>query len=90
MRAIEEHKYYLSKQAGFDVGLEYAIENWLINHAAQWRRQRLKMELADQKKEMLKHKWIESEKAGADLGKDAINDWIKRYAAEWRRWKERQ
>lgn len=90
MRAIDRHKYYLSQQAGLDVGLEYAIRDWLKHHAARWRRKRLRRDLADQKEEMLKHKWIQSERAGADLGKEALEDWIKYYAAAWRRWKERQ
>ncbi len=34
--------------------------------------------------EMKRHKWIESEKAGRDLGSAAIKDWIKKYAAIFR------
>ncbi len=34
--------------------------------------------------EMKKHKWIESEKAGRDLGRSAIQDWIKKYAVIFR------
>ncbi len=30
--------------------------------------------------EIERHKWIESEKAGKDLGMDAVIDWILRYA----------
>ncbi len=30
--------------------------------------------------EIERHKWIESEKAGKDLGTDAVIDWILRYA----------
>lgn len=29
--------------------------------------------------EILRHKWIESEKAGRDLGQSAVDDWIRRY-----------
>jgi hypothetical protein len=29
--------------------------------------------------EMSKHKWIESEKAGYDLGQDAMLDWVDKY-----------
>jgi len=29
---------------------------------------------------ILEHKWIESEKAGKDLGQDACIDWVKKYA----------
>jgi hypothetical protein len=34
--------------------------------------------------EILKHKWIESEKAGYDLGDQAVWDWVKKYAQEFR------
>jgi hypothetical protein len=33
-----------------------------------------------QGQEIERHKWIESEKAGRDLGMDAVIDWIMRYA----------
>ena len=33
--------------------------------------------------EIEKHKWIESEKAGHDLGEAARIDWIVKYAAKW-------
>lgn len=40
--------------------------------------------LSEQKHEMEKYKWIESEKAGCDLGNIAIMDWIKKYAKQFR------
>ena len=34
--------------------------------------------------EIRKHLWIESEKAGRDIGWDqAAEDWLKRFSAEW-------
>ncbi|MDQ1284678.1 MAG: hypothetical protein QG663_81 [Thermodesulfobacteriota bacterium] len=33
-----------------------------------------------QAQEIERHKWIESEKAGRDLGTEAIIDWIMKYA----------
>ena len=44
----------------------------------------LKTFLAAQCIEIQKHKWIESEKAGRDLGSSAIQDWIKKYAKQFR------
>jgi hypothetical protein len=29
--------------------------------------------------EAMRHKWIESERAGRDLGEAALNDWVRRY-----------
>jgi len=37
-----------------------------------------------QVREIQRHKWIESEKAGRDLGQDAVSDWIHRHAASFR------
>jgi hypothetical protein len=37
-----------------------------------------------QAEEMKKHKWIESEKVGHDLGNNAISEWIKKYAKDFR------
>jgi len=41
--------------------------------------------LALEREEMLKHKWIESEKAGCDLGQKALFDWIEKYAEQFHR-----
>jgi len=87
-RAVERHKYYLSEGAHHDVGFDFALEDWLQNHSDHWRSQRLREDLVRQSEEIRKHKWIESQKAGADLGQKAVEDWIKNYAAKWRRWRE--
>ena len=87
-KQIEKHKYYLSQRAGHDVGLEFAVRDWLNRCAAQWRQQRLEDDLKEQREEILKHKWIESEKAGTDLGQQAIIEWIAKYGADWRRRRE--
>ncbi len=42
--------------------------------------------LALQREEILRHKWIESEKAGRDLGQDAVLDWIVNHARAFRRY----
>lgn len=34
--------------------------------------------------EIIKHKWIESEKAGRDLGEEAIKDYLKNFASAYR------
>ncbi|MBX3734553.1 MAG: hypothetical protein KF791_18405 [Verrucomicrobiae bacterium] len=43
-------------------------------------------EFQAEKEEILRHKWIESEKAGYDIGFErALVDWITHYRAGWRR-----
>ena len=41
--------------------------------------------LEAQIEEMKVHKWLESEKAGHDLGQACLLDWIKDHAADFRR-----
>lgn len=36
------------------------------------------------REEINKHLWIESEKAGRDIGyENAVRDWLKKFSAEW-------
>ena len=52
-----------------------AIENLLLYR-----------ELQAERDEILRHKWIESERAGRDIGFDkALLDWVIRHRAAWRR-----
>lgn len=39
--------------------------------------------------EIRKHKWIESERAGRDLGQECCLEWIRLYAADFRKWWEK-
>jgi hypothetical protein len=42
-------------------------------------------EFMAEREEILKHKWIESEKAGADIGFErALLDWIMKHRSNWR------
>lgn len=40
--------------------------------------------------EMSKHKWIESEKAGYDLGEQAMLDWVEKYSDSFKKNLERR
>jgi hypothetical protein len=43
-------------------------------------------EFQAEREEILKHKWIESEKAGYDIGFErALTDWIVKYRTNWRK-----
>lgn len=43
-------------------------------------------EFQAEREEILKHKWIESEKAGRDIGfEQALTDWIMKHRGKWRR-----
>jgi hypothetical protein len=43
-------------------------------------------EFQAEREEILRHKWIESEKAGRDIGfEQALTDWIVRHRSKWRK-----
>ncbi|HZV34973.1 MAG TPA: DUF4032 domain-containing protein [Verrucomicrobiae bacterium] len=43
-------------------------------------------EFQAEREEILKHKWIESEKAGKDIGFErALTDWIVKHRTKWRK-----
>jgi hypothetical protein len=43
-------------------------------------------EFQAERDEILKHKWLESEKAGCDIGfENALTDWIVKHRTQWRR-----
>ena len=48
-------------------------------------RSSLYQEFLAERNEILKHKWLESEKAGTDIGFErALLDWIRRHRDKWR------
>lgn len=51
-----------------------------------FRQSSLYREFQAEREEILKHKWIESEKAGYDIGFErALTDWIFKHRAKWRK-----
>ncbi len=87
-RAVENHRLELCRLRACDVCWDEAVTDWLAHCAVRWREERQRRILAEQRVEIERHKWIESEKAGHDLGRDAVLDWIKNNAAAWRNWYE--
>lgn len=87
-KAIRVHRYFLSQRYGRYVPIEEAVEDWQKNYALIWRAKRTVLSSRNQMEEILKHKWIESQKAGHDLGSEAVADWIDKYADKWRQWWE--
>ena len=48
-------------------------------------------EFQAEREEILKHKWIESEKAGYDIGFErALTDWILKHRSKWRKARQAQ
>ena len=50
------------------------------------KRSSLYKEFLAEREEILRHKWLESEKAGRDIGfEQALTDWIVKHRAKWRK-----
>jgi hypothetical protein len=48
-------------------------------------------EFQAEREEILRHKWIESEKVGYDIGFErALTDWIVKHRAKWRKARQQQ
>jgi len=75
---------------GVDSGADYLVmsddsrnqlpANDLLRNSSLYR------EFQAEREEILKHKWIESEKAGHDIGFErALTDWIVKHRSKWRK-----
>lgn len=52
---------------------------------ADFKKTALYREFLTEREEILRHKWLESEKAGYDIGfEKALLDWIVKHRARWR------
>jgi hypothetical protein len=59
---------------------ETSSANDLLKNSSLYR------EFQAEREEILKHKWIESEKAGRDIGfEQALTDWIIKHRSSWRK-----
>ena len=63
-------------------GLQTAPDDWVKQTS-------LYKEFIAEREEILRHKWLESEKAGHDIGFErALVDWVAKYRTAWRRWRQ--
>ena len=54
-------------------------------HDSMFQKSALYLEFLAEREEILRHKWIESEKVGHDIGfEKALLDWIVKHRAGWR------
>ncbi len=61
------------------------------NDSERLKHSTLYREFQAEREEILKHKWIESEKAGYDVGFEwAMTDWILKHRSKWRKWRNEQ
>ena len=63
-----------------DAMKDAATANDLLRNSSLYR------EFQAEREEILRHKWIESEKAGHDIGFErALTDWIIKHRSNWRK-----
>jgi hypothetical protein len=63
-----------------NVGKESSSANDLLKNSSLYR------EFQAEREEILRHKWLESEKAGRDIGfEHALTDWIIKHRSAWRK-----
>ena len=85
LRAIEDHKYYLSQQRGVEVAIEEAIDDFVRHFAEDWQREKLRRDNLEQRQEIEKHKYLRSITEGRDIGRtSAAEEWCQKYAHIWR------
>jgi len=85
LKAIEEHKYYLSQQRGAEVAIEDAIDDFVRHFAEDWQQEKLRRDNLEQRQEIEKHKYLRSIAEGRDIGRtSAAEEWCQKYAHIWR------
>ena len=61
------------------------VESPVQEHDTMFQKSALYQEFLAERAEILRHKWIESEKVGHDIGfEKALLDWIVKHRAGWR------
>ncbi len=88
-RAILVHRYFLGLEYKKEPSIRDTIESWESRFAPAWRKEKAMRDLNAQLREIERHKYYLSEKAGEDVGWEAAaKDWIQTHAGAWRGWWE--
>ncbi len=89
LSAIEMHKYFLSEREGREVSFEEAMIDFIDNYEADFLCKKQVEDNQQQNQEILKYRWIESEKEGHDIGSTkAAMEWVEKYGGIWREERE--
>lgn len=89
LKAIEDHKYFMSQKKGHEVSIEEAIEDFISHYKQAWIREKLRQDNFEQIEEIKKYKLSRSQEAGYEISEnDAAEEWSNRYAHIWREEKE--
>lgn len=89
LKAIEEHKYFMSLNLKREVSIDEAIEDFITNHMHTYQCYKQKADNEEQKKEVDKHKYLRSMEMGYDIGEHtAFQEWAQNFAQSWREYRE--
>lgn len=85
LSAVIAFQAEMQKKQEAKVAFEEAMAGWIQTMGDAWRSKKFREDMEAQRKEIEKFKWIESEKAGKDIGaSQAAQEWIRLYAQNWR------
>ena len=81
MLFVLNRRCYLPVPFGGEIPMAKSIDNQeLLKCSSLYR------EFLAEREEVLRHKWIESEKAGIDVGfEEALTGWMLKHRSEWRK-----
>jgi phosphotransferase system HPr (HPr) family protein len=89
LKAIEEHKYFMSIEQAREVSIEEAITHFINNYRESWEKEKLRRENLEQIEEIRNYKDKRSREVGRDIGENtAAYEWRDMYAHIWREEKE--
>jgi phosphotransferase system HPr (HPr) family protein len=88
LKAIEERRYFMGLEQKREVSFEEAMEDFMKNYLAEFKKEKARRDAEAQRQEILKHKLIRSQQVGYDIGEEkASQEWLA-YAAIWRKEQE--
>jgi phosphocarrier protein HPr len=89
LKAIEDHKYFMSKDKGYEVSIEEAIKDFISHYKQAWIKEKLRQDNSEQIEEIKRYKNILSQETGYEISEnDAAEEWSDRFAHIWREEKE--
>ena len=90
-KAILAHRFTLSVKLKRDATIEETLASWESGICTPWRQKKMRQDGKEQLRQIERHKYLVSQKAGYDIGWEAAaQDWIDHHAGPWRDWWEAQ
>jgi hypothetical protein len=88
VRAIQEHKYFLGMERGYDPPMEEVLESWERQYAKAWRTAKMRRDVEAQLREIEACRARLASDTGRTIGfAEAARTWVDISEREWRdRW----